>query len=147
MFVPSASILDNLKIVLAAKALRCALPPVAPDDLDTVFAIPASPAIVDVGTGLLVFTTDVVCQYLALGSQLGNISEADTAAFDTFMRIEEVYLTTFLQSMISSALVGSGIVLYYYSSNFFFLRESDDFMLSISRRSSDRVLVKYECLC
>ena len=102
LLVPSSSLLDNLKIVLVSKALKAELPSIAPEELDTVFAVPDGPAVVDVGTGMLIFTPNVVCRYLALQNPSALI-DADGTVFDELMEIEEAKLLPLVYSLLATS--------------------------------------------
>ena len=94
VYVPSANLMDNLKCIYTSKVLDKPLPEQAPDDFDFIL-VPETPAIVDCTTGMLVFSSNVICKYLNLDQKL-------PPKLQDFLHVDEFELMPALHSLLIS---------------------------------------------
>ena len=94
VYVPSANLMDNLKCIYTSKVLDKPLPEQAPDDFDFIL-VPETPAIVDCTTGMLVFSSNVICKYLNLDQKL-------LPKLQDFLHVDEFELMPALHSLLIS---------------------------------------------
>ena len=94
VYVPSANLMDNLKCIYTSKVLDKPLPEQAPDDFDFIL-VPETPAIVDCTTGMLVFSSNVICKYLYLDRKL-------PPKLQDFLHVDEFELMPALHSLLIS---------------------------------------------
>ena len=94
VYVPSTNLMDNLKCIYTSKVLDKPLPEQAPDDFDFIL-VPETPAIVDCTTGMLVFSSNVICKYLYLDRKL-------PPKLQDFLHIDEFELMPALYSLLIS---------------------------------------------
>ena len=94
VYIPSANLMENFKCIYACKVLNKTLPDLAPDDFDAILA-PETPAIVDCSTGMLVFSSNVVCKYLCLDENLPS-------KLQELLHLDEFELLPALYSLLSA---------------------------------------------